>query len=191
MPYWRFAQILRFLRFTDNEVAKDNDDRLCKVRSVRDYFNEKFQNNYTPAEYSISLDESLMKYTGRMSNKQYNPSKRARFGVKFYKLCESKLGYCIKFKIYTGQDLDRNANVSASENVTMFMSIVLAGYGHTLFLDNWYSLPSLFHKVQSIKVNAIGTVRCNRKNMPKQLAAAKLKRSNVISRSCNGILVAK
>lgn len=27
--------------------------------------------------------------------------------------------------------------------------------------------------------------------MPKQLATAKLKRSNVISRSCNGILVAK
>nr|XP_033335544.1 piggyBac transposable element-derived protein 4-like [Megalopta genalis] len=190
MPYWRFAQISRFLHFTDNEVVNDNDDRLCKVRSVIDYFNEKFQNICTPAEY-ISLDESLMKYTGRISYKQYNPSKRARFGVKFYKLCESKSGYCIKFKIYTGQDLDRNANVGVSESVTMLMSTVLTGYGHTLFLDNWYSSPSLFQKLQSRKINAIGTVRCNRKNMPKELAAAKLKRSDVISRSCNGILVAK
>lgn len=74
MPYWRFAQISRFLHFTDNEVANDNDDRLCKVRSVIDYFNEKFQNIYTPAKY-ISLDESLMKYTGRIPYKQYNPSK--------------------------------------------------------------------------------------------------------------------
>ncbi|XP_035737762.1 piggyBac transposable element-derived protein 4-like [Vespa mandarinia] len=122
-----------------------------------------------------------------MSYKQYNPSKKARFGVKFYKLCESKSGYCIQFKIYTGQDLDRNTNVSASENVTMFMFTVLAGYGHTLFLDNWYSSASLFQKLQSIKINAIGTVRCNRKNMRKQLAAAKLKQSDVISHSCNGI----
>lgn len=145
MSYWRFAQISRFLHFIDNEIAKDNDDRLCKVQSVIDYFNEKFQDIYTPAEY-ISLDESLMKYTSRMSYKQYDPSKRARFGVKFYKLYESKSGYCIQFKIYTVQNLDRNANISASENVTMFISTVLAGYGHILFLDNWYSSPSLFQK---------------------------------------------
>lgn len=126
-----------------------------------------------------------------MSYKQYNPSKRARFGVKFYKLCESKSGYCIQFKIYTGQDTKKNSNTSASENVTMFMSTPIAGYGHTLFLDNWYSSPNLFQKLQSIKTNIIGTVRFNRKNMPKELAAAKLKQSDVILRSCNGILVAK
>lgn len=102
-----------------------------------------------------------------MSYKQYNLSKRAHFGVKFYKLCESKSRYCIQFKIYTGQDTKKDANTSVSENVTMFMSISIAGYGHTLFMDNWYSSPSLFEKLQSIKINAIGTVRFSRKNMPK------------------------
>lgn len=45
--------------------------------------------------------------------------------------------------------------------------------------------------LQSIKTNATGTVRFNRKNMLKELATAKLKRSEVISKSCNGILTAK
>nr|XP_003706754.1 PREDICTED: piggyBac transposable element-derived protein 4-like [Megachile rotundata] len=190
MPFWRFSQLSRFLHFSNNDVEDHNNDRLWKLRSIIDYFNDKFKTIYT-SEEDLSLDESLMKYTGRMAHKQHNPSKRARFGVKFYKLCESQSGYCIQFKIYTGQDINKNADTSASESVTMFMCTTISGYGHTLFLDNWYSSPSLFAKLQSIKTNAIGTVRCNRKNMPKELAAEKLKRSDVISRSSNGILVAR
>ena len=97
MSLRRFAQLSRFLHFSNNEVG-NKDDRLCKLRVIIDYLNEKFISIYIPEEY-VSLDESLMKYTGRMSYKQFNPSKRARFGVKFYKLCEFKSGYCMKFKI--------------------------------------------------------------------------------------------
>lgn len=125
MPFWRFVQLSRFLHFTNNEVV-DKNDRMCKLRSIIDYLNEKFESIYTAEEY-VSLDESLMKYKGRMSYKQYNPSKRARFGVKFYKLCESKSGYCIKFKIYTGQYTVKHVDASASENVVMFMSTPIAG----------------------------------------------------------------
>ncbi|CAK9832752.1 PiggyBac transposable element-derived protein 4 [Anthophora retusa] len=73
----------------------------------------------------------------------------------------------------------------------MSMCTPIANSGHTLFLDNWYSSPNLFRKLQSIQTNAIRTVRCNRKNMPKDLATIKLKRTEAISRSCNGILAAK
>jgi hypothetical protein len=34
----------------------------------------------------------------------YVPSKRARFGIKPFKLCEAKYGYIWIFIIYTGQD---------------------------------------------------------------------------------------
>lgn len=145
---------LPFFTLSNNEVG-DKDDRLCKLRVIIDYLNEKFISIYIPEEY-VSLDESLMKYTGRMSYKQFNPSKRARFGVKFYKLCESKSGYCMKFKIYTGQDKVENSITSASENVSMFMCIPIANFGHTLFMDNWYSSPNLFQKLQSMQINAIG-----------------------------------
>ncbi|XP_017765490.1 PREDICTED: piggyBac transposable element-derived protein 4-like, partial [Eufriesea mexicana] len=73
----------------------------------------------------------------------------------------------------------------------MSMYRPIANFGHTLFTGNWYSSPNLFQKLQSMQVNAIGTVRCNRKNMPKELATIKLKKSEAISRSCIGILAAK
>nr|XP_031847540.1 piggyBac transposable element-derived protein 4-like [Nomia melanderi] len=92
---------------------------------------------------------------------------------------------------FGSQDTVKNSITSASENVTMFMCTPISNFRHTLFLDNWYSSPNLFQKLQSIKTNAIVTVRYNRKNMPKDLATIKLKRSEAISRSCKCILAAK
>lgn len=77
MPFKRFRQISRFLHFSDNETA-DSSDRLRKVRPIINLQNEKFKEIYTPNEY-VSIDESLMKYKGRLAYKQFNPSKRARF----------------------------------------------------------------------------------------------------------------
>ena len=57
---------------------------------------------YTP-EANIAIDESLMLYKGRLGWVQYLPLKRARFGIKYYMLCESSSGYVWNFMIYTGQ----------------------------------------------------------------------------------------
>lgn len=43
--------------------------------------------------------------------------------------------------------------------------------GYQLYLDNWYSLPTLFHYLQSHKTEAVST-GC-RKFMPKDLAVKK------------------
>lgn len=115
----------------------------------------------------ISIDESLMKFRGRLSYKQFNPSKRARFGVKIYKLCESESGYCYQFKIYTGND-KTNCDDSASECVVKELAESVLHRSHTLYMDNWYSSPKLFMTLShKYKTNVIGTVRSNRKNMPK------------------------
>ena len=58
-----------------------------------EYMNIKFQHAYTP-DRNVVVDESLVKCRGRLSYIQFNPLKRSRFGVKFYKLNESKSGYC-------------------------------------------------------------------------------------------------
>ncbi|XP_017765529.1 PREDICTED: piggyBac transposable element-derived protein 4-like [Eufriesea mexicana] len=162
MPLKRFRQISRFLHFLHNETA-DGSDRLRKVRPIINLWNEKFKEIYTPNEY-VSIDESLMKYKGRLAYKQFNPSKRTRFGLKIYKLCEASTGFCHGFKIYTGQD-KIDSNDSASENVVTELSKSIINKGYTLFLNNWYSSPDLFLKLHKKKTNVIGTVRKNRKNV--------------------------
>ena len=128
-----------------------------------------------------------MRYKGRLAYKQFNPSKRARFGLKIYKLCEAKTGFCSKFKIYIGQD-KTDPNDSASENVAMELAKPLLNKGYTLYIDNWYSSPALFLKLHNQKTNVIGTVRNTRKNMPKDLATKKLKPEECVYKTCNGLL---
>lgn len=188
MPLRRFLQITRFLHFADND-ATDNRDKLRKVTPVINYFNKKFKDVYIMEE-NIAIDESLMKFKGRMSCKQFNPSKRARFGIKFYKLCESASGYCYNFKIYAGND-KTTLDYSASETVVMELLQSIRNKGHTLYIDNWYSSPKLFLTLVRNETNVLGTVRCNRKNMPGDFVKAKLIKGDCILRSCNGILALK
>lgn len=53
------------------------------------------------------IDESLM-WNGRLSFKQYIPSKRYRFGVKVFLICDWKTGYIIDMIMYTGRDTEIN-----------------------------------------------------------------------------------
>ncbi|XP_023288038.1 piggyBac transposable element-derived protein 4-like [Orussus abietinus] len=126
----------------------------------------------------------------RLAYKQFNPSKRARFGIKIYKLCEAKSGFCSKFKIYIGQD-KINPNDSASENVVVELTKPVVNKGYTLYMDNWYSSPALFLRLHNQKTNVIGTVRNTRKNMPKDLAPKKLKPGEYLYRACNGLLAVR
>lgn len=193
MPYRRFLGITRFLHFGNSDHEKKND-KMTKVRNMVNYLNEKFDELYTPEE-DMSIDESLMKFKGRLGCVVFVRIKRARYGIKFYKLCESKTGYCLSFKIYTGNSGDNqnlgNKDLNVSETVVKELSQLIINKGYTLFLDNWYSSPKIFEFLLTHDTNAIGTVRSNRKNMPKDLTELKLKKGERGARSSRGILALK
>ena len=78
----RWMSILMFLHFADNEAA-DVNDKLRKVRPLLDLLLTRFQEVYTPSQ-TISIDEELIAWKGRLNFRQYIPSKRARFGIKIF-----------------------------------------------------------------------------------------------------------
>ena len=55
-------------------------------------------------------------------------------------------------------------------------------------MDNWYSSPQLFLKLLEQDTNVVGTVRKNRKHMPKELASLKLKKGEAKMLSSHGLL---
>ena len=57
-----------------------------------------------------------------------------------------------------------------------------------MFLDKWYSSPNLFLKLHQKKINVIGTVRKNRKNMPKDIQKRILKKGECVWKRCNNLL---
>ncbi|KAK6178647.1 hypothetical protein SNE40_011175 [Patella caerulea] len=189
MPRDRALQILRYLHFADNERA-DPNDRLAKVRPVLDKLVANFKENYIPSQ-ETSTDESLLKFKGRLKFRQNNRMKRARFGIKVYKVCQSTgnaAGYTCNLKIYTGQD--RTNEDPASTAVVLELNHHLLNKGYNIFIDNWYSSPDLFIRLHQAKTNVCGTVRSNRKGMPVELRTVKLRKGEVEYRSCNEGLLA-
>ncbi|XP_042887703.1 piggyBac transposable element-derived protein 4-like [Penaeus japonicus] len=174
MPRDRFDQISTSLHFADN-AFQDGTNRLWKLGRIVQLLQKNCLEAYTPPQ-CITVDESLWKFRGRLSFVTYNPSKRARFGLKIYKLSVSSgptCGYTCSFRFYTGQD---RGNMPASHKAVsdLMEAADVLDKGYTLYVDNWYTSPTLFHWLQGRKTNACGTVRPNRKWMPKDFTKLKL-----------------
>ncbi|CAF1034879.1 unnamed protein product [Didymodactylos carnosus] len=109
-----------------------------------------------------------MLWKGRLNFKQYIPSKRHRFGVKLFILCDCHTGFIMNFIIYTGQQtevkLDKELGMSGSIVMTLMNSYL--DKGHVVFIDNWYTSPILFEKLHYRRTSACGTARSNRAGLP-------------------------
>ena len=173
----RFYALSKFLHFADNKNPK-KDDRIWKIRDIIEIFKENCKENFRPYQ-KLVIDESLVLFTGRLLFKQYIQTKRHRFGIKLFILCDCKTGIILDLIVYTGTniDIDTKDQLGVSGAVVKKM---LEGYldlGHKLYTDNWYTSPSLSLFLHNRKTGTCGTVRKNRKGMPK--SAEKLKKGDI------------
>ena len=162
----RFLLLLRCLHFVDSASA-DLNDPLHKIRNVFSALTTSFSQVFVPNR-DLCVDESLMKWKGRLAFRQYIPSKRHRFGVKFFVLCDVLTGYVQDMIIYTGAstDITHFPGLGISGSVVMTLLAPHLKKGHILYIDNWYSSPTLFQHLLYRGTGACGTVRANRKGMP-------------------------
>ncbi|KAL6418293.1 hypothetical protein ACFW04_012216 [Cataglyphis niger] len=176
MTRTRFTSIANNLHFSSIIKSKDP---LVKIREVSEIVKNTFIRMYVPNK-NISIDESLMSCRSRLHYIQFIRTKRARFGIKFYKLCDSQSRYIHNFKIYVGKD--KTVTGSASRNVVMNLlkESQLLNKGYCLFIDNWYSSPILYRELYSMKTNVCGTARINRKEMPQEFKSQQLQRGEAI-----------
>ncbi|XP_023213047.1 piggyBac transposable element-derived protein 4-like [Centruroides sculpturatus] len=174
----RFDLLTAFLRFNKKqERSKSNSNYdLLQIKPVLNMLSERWQSTYTP-ERDVSIDESLLQWKGRFKWKIYVPRKRNRLGIKSYKLCESSTGYVYTLMIYSGdktaipdkiQDIDLE-NFDKPAQIVLTLMESLLNQGHRLYVDNFYASPKLFDALVEKKTDAVGTVRRNRKGMPKKL----------------------
>ena len=101
----RFTEILKFFHFIDNSNYNVNDpnrDKLYKVQGAVERLVDQFKNVYIPTQH-ISINKELLLWKGRLSFKQYIPSKHSRFGVKLFSLCEDSRCFWNSF-VYLGKN---------------------------------------------------------------------------------------
>ncbi|XP_040072194.1 piggyBac transposable element-derived protein 4-like [Ixodes scapularis] len=106
-------------------------------------------------------------------------------------LCDVMTGYILRFIVYTGASttMTMMKELGFSGSVVLELLNHYLGKGHSLFVDNWYTSPALFQYLQGKQTNACGTVRQNRKGLPK--FKKKMRRGEVESFHTDTLLALK
>lgn len=192
----RYLSILRFLHFVNNDNAPDpndtNRDKLWKIRPLLNILLPRFTAVYAPTQ-NLSLDETLIKFKGRVQFRQFLPLKRSRFGLKGFVIADSSNGYVLNTVIYTGKEGPTSSKDLASRVVKQLIE-PYTNKGYRLYVDNWYTNVPLFLELEEKGVLACGTVRGNRKYLPKEIVNAKdqqvktLARGESLFRQCGNLV---
>lgn len=155
----RFQLLLRMWSF-DSADAQPND-RLSKLRVILNKLNANFKAQKRMDKKCV-IDESMVGFRGRLSFRQYKPGKSHKYGVKLFKLTNTK-GYSFTVRIYAGKTHD--AHVSTDDLVMSMMAPYL-NRGRILVVDNFYTSVNLAKRLLQKRTHLLGTVRKNRKYLP-------------------------
>lgn len=178
----RFLGILKFIRFSHPSAYVPGRP----ITRLGVFFSMLRQNCMTivdPGEV-VALDECLVLYKGRLHFKQFIKTKRARFGLKLFRVCPSDpalRGYTYNFALYFGKDIYKIYNIpeslqlSLSERIVVYLAQNLLCEGREIILDNWYMSLRLAEFLLSKNTYVTGTIRFNR-GVPKELTETQLER---------------
>ena len=178
-----FQLISRFLHCSDNtsdQAKRDspNYDPLHKFRLLLDSLNSGCKRYYVPKQF-ISIDESLIGMKNRTELIQYIPNKHHhKWGVKLYSVTESSTGFPLHTKVYCGKrGEDPPSDNGHSYDVVdiLINNSGLTHKGYHLFVDNFYTSVTLAEHLYEKGVMLTGTMRSNRKGIPKMIKEAKPK----------------
>jgi hypothetical protein len=188
----RFLLLLKFFHVNDNSRIPPVGDPtrvLYKIRPALDHFNLVFQEQFHPGKH-ISIDESLVGFRGKTPNlRQYLPNKRhARFGIKSNCVVDARTGYQVHSEIYKGARTETQIHGHPPEGAThalvmrLMTNAGLLNLGHHLTTDNFFTSPALMQDLFRNGTTATGTVRQNRRGLPKIALKAELRNMEVIER---------
>ena len=169
----RFQLLQTFMHLNDNsnrvERGEDGYNPLFKVQTLLDITEPTYRQYFCPGQ-NLSTDESMIKFKGRIFMRQYMPAKPTKWGFKNFVVSDSKTGYAFRHKIYTGrQAFPRERDIGLAEQIVLDLMDGFENKGHILYMDNFYSSPQLFRKLQDKQIGACGTVQPLRKFMPEGL----------------------
>lgn len=169
MPVNRFSWLLNNIHFADNSKIPTRNskeyDKLYKVRPVLAKLSKTFSECYKPTQVQ-SVDESMIKFKGRSSLKQYMPKKPIKRGYKVWTRADSR-GFVVQFDLYTGK-INGCVEKNLGASVVKRLCKALEGKGYEVYIDNFFPSLELFDYLQRKQVYVCGTLQITRKFMPKK-----------------------
>ncbi|XP_035739246.1 piggyBac transposable element-derived protein 4-like [Vespa mandarinia] len=150
-------------------------DKFALVSSIWDKFIENSQNCFKLGAY-ITVDEQLFSMKARCRFTQYMPNKPHKFGIKFWLASDVQTKYVVSGFPYSGKDEARDASTPLSEFIVMKLLEPYTMTGRTVTTDNFFTSFSLALKLRFKNTSLLGTIRANKREMPK---TCKLKKDGI------------
>ena len=169
----RFLEIFYNLHLVNNSLKpkrKSKDDsKIYKAKNFTKILRTNFQKNYNFGRCG-TIDESMIKFKGRSSIKQYLPPKPIKRGYKVWCLCDPIAGYLFNYQIYFGIEETSGKEISLGERVVFDL---ISGHNFQekhIYFDNFFTSLRFLEKLKLQNIKACGTIRPDRAGIPSDFA---------------------
>ena len=142
----------------------DSAAKLYYVEELVNCMKETFSNSMRESSHQ-SIDESMVKFKGRSSLKQYLPLKPIKRVIKVWERCDAKTGYIFDLNVYYGESKNEEfSEGTLGERVVNKLCSTIKISGVVMSFDRFFTSVKLIH---TLPFSAVGTVIKSRKNVPK------------------------
>ena len=170
----RFRLFLRYLTFDNKGDRRQRQvsDKMAAIREIWDLFQMNIRKFYVPSE-RITVDEQLYGYRGYSPGRCYMSSKPAKYGIKFFWLCDAKNGYALAGTIYSGKASDGRRETGLAEKTVVSLTSFYNKSGRNVFVDRYFTSHSLCLTLLQNGLTMTGTIMASRRDVPKELKTVK------------------
>ncbi|XP_044735464.1 piggyBac transposable element-derived protein 4-like [Chrysoperla carnea] len=174
----RFASLLRNLRFDDKNTRslRKSKDKLAPIRELWEYVNQNLKKFYLPGE-NLTIDEQLVPFRGRVSFKQYLPSKPDKYGMKIWWICDSKTSYPLFGIPYLGKEGQNRAENLAYNVVNQLCEPYFRSNRNVTF-DNYFTSIDVAKSLAQNGLTIVGTLRKNKACIPPNFLVSYVPKKN-------------
>ncbi|XP_055838968.1 piggyBac transposable element-derived protein 4-like [Episyrphus balteatus] len=160
-----FKKISRVIRFDnrDTRIERRLLDKFAPIRELWNQWVEILPKLYNPSE-NVTIDEQLVAFRGRCPFRQYIPSKPAKYGIKFWVLCDSATSYAWNIQPYTGKEIGNTPE--RNQGMRVVLDLVVGLKGHNLTTDNFFTSYQLGQKLLEKQITLVETIRKNKPELP-------------------------
>ena len=162
----RFVNLQKHIRFDDisTRSARREKDKFAPMREVWNKLNINLTKYYIPGK-NLTIDEQLVPFRGRVSFRQYIPSKPDKYGMKIWWICDSETSYPLLGIPYLGKEgLNRGQNLG--EKVVLELCQRYERTNRNITFDNYFTSYNLAQQLLSKGLTCIGTLRKNKGCIP-------------------------
>ena len=151
-----------------------------KRACMRELFEDMNERNARMRHRSplLAIDETLYPYRGHIGFKQYNPNKPAKYGLFYRSLCDSSLPYTYYNLPYAKKPAKVEGPatkyyIPGTNEYTNYLINELSVYcnpqGINISMDRYFTSVSLATWALEKNINIVGTMKHDRKDIPKKL----------------------